>query len=133
MLLIDIKENKIIDAIDATLDIKQMGHLSSYGNAGFHSLKEPTVSIKLHHTHYSWVKSWIDKTSGIIKPELYKKDLFISGKIDMKFINAFPKTVSMNNYGIIELIFTSDCYEIDNNLSELKQIYRDIKIDEILS
>ena len=97
---------------------------------------ESNVTIKLDSIHLEWVQNWISEIwsdSGHSRQSIdYKREIFITNKVDMKFVRAYPKSYNYDGR-TIELEFSCDYHEIGGNFSELKQIYRDKKIDQILN
>jgi hypothetical protein len=97
---------------------------------------ESNITIKLDISYLLWVKDWLGEIwSGNGKfnySNNYKREIFITNKVDMKFVGVYPKSYQYDDR-TIELEFTCDYHEIGGNFPELKQIYRDKKIDQILN
>jgi hypothetical protein len=60
------------------------------------------------------------------------REIFISGKVDMKFIGARKKWHNYNDERI-EFEFYCESHEVGSNFPELIQFNRDKKIDQILN
>ena len=93
---------------------------------------ESNITIKLDLVYLEWVKNWISEIWSGNEHREYKREIFITNKVDMKFSGVYPKSYNYDD-AIIELEFTCDYHEIGGNFPELKQIYRDKKIDQILN
>jgi len=142
MILLDVKCDQIIDLLDVMVNSRMVQN----GLSGNHKLRhgpfyqgnvESNVTIFLSIESTDWVRGWMNdiwsSNTGQTRNALdYKRDIFITNKVDMKFTNSYPKNWTLHE-DKIELEFTCDYHEIGGNFPELKQIYRDKKIDQILN
>jgi len=142
MILLDVKYDQIIDL----LDVRVNSLIDQNGLSRNHKLRhgpfyqgnvESNVTIFLNIEYIDWIRDWVSdvwsSSTGQMRNALdYKRDIFITNKVDMKFTNSYPKNWTLHE-DKIELEFTCDMHEIGGNFPELKQIYRDRKIDQILN
>jgi hypothetical protein len=139
MILLDVKCDQIIDLLDVKVNSRmvQNGLSGNHYQGINHRNVESNVTIFLSIESTDWVRGWMNDIisclTSIRRPTLdYKRDIFITNKVDMKFTNSYPKNWTLHE-DKIELEFTCDYHEIGGNFPELKQIYRDKKIDQILN
>jgi hypothetical protein len=135
MILLDVKCDQIIDLLDVRVNSWMVQNGLSRNQ--YQSNVESNVTIFLRIEYIDWVRDWISyvwsSNTGQLRNALdYKRDIFITNKVDMKFVNSYPKNWTLHE-DKIELEFTCDKHEIGGNFPELKQIYRDKKIDQILN
>ena len=120
--------------------------------------KECELVIRFDYSELNYFKEWLDCTHDIQRMRYvseYKRDIFISDSdnSDTKFCNCFISSIGSfeikvpyiekltddrytNNYETInqfEVLLRCDYYEKGGVYPELKAIYRDMKIDLILS
>ena len=139
MILLDLKCDQIIDLLDVRVNSRmvQNGLSGNHYQGINHRNVESNVTIFLSIENTDWVRGWMNdiwsSNTGQTRNALdYKRDIFITNKVDMKFTNSYPKNWTLHE-DKIELEFTCDYHEIGGNFPELKQIYRDKKIDQILN
>jgi hypothetical protein len=139
MILLDVKCDQIIDLLDVRVNSRMVqNELSGNHYQGInHQNVESNVTIFLSIENTDWVRGWMNdiwsSNTGQTRNALdYKRDIFITNKVDMKFTNSYPIEWTLHE-DKIELEFTCDYHEIGGNFPELKQIYRDKKIDQILN
>jgi hypothetical protein len=139
MILYDKKNDEMISLLDVQVSssMVQNGLSGNHYQGINHRGVQSYVIIFLSIENIDWVKSWMNDITGIINNSTkisldYKRDIFITNKVDMKFTNCYPTNWTLHE-DKIELEFTSDYHEIGGNFPELKQIYRDKKIDQILN
>jgi hypothetical protein len=135
MILLDVKCDQIIDLLDVKVNSWMVQNGLSRNQ--YQSNVESNVTIFLSIENTDWVRGWMNdiwsSNTGQTRNALdYKRDIFITNKVDMKFTNSYPKNWTLHE-DKIELEFTCDMHEIGGNFPELKQIYRDRKIDQILN
>ncbi len=118
MILYDEKEDLMINLIEVQVN----------SNMNHNQLGPIVIKIKLDINYLNWAIEWVksfwDPTSNIRASHNvlskfsseYKRNIFITNKVDMKFVGCFIKNL---NYG--------------GNFPKLKQIFRDKKIDQILN
>jgi len=146
MILLDVKYDQIINL----LDVRVNSLIDQNGLSRNHKLRhgpfyqgnvESNVTIFLNIEYIDWIRDWVSdvwsSSTGQMRNALdYKRDIFITSafvnKVDMKFVSSYPKNWTLHE-DKIELEFTCDMHEIGGNFLELKQIYRDKKIDQILN
>jgi len=142
MILLDVKYDQIINL----LDVRVNSLIDQNGLSRNHKLRhgpfyqgnvESNVTIFLNIEYIDWIRDWVSdvwssSTGQLRNASNYKRDIFITNKVDMKFVNSYPKNWTLHE-DKIELEFTCDMHEIGGNFLELKQIYRDKKIDQILN
>jgi len=156
MILLDVKYDQIINL----LDVRVNSLIDQNGLSRNHKLRhgpfyqgnvESNVTIFLNIEYIDWIRDWVSdvwsSSTGQMRNALdYKRDIFITNtriflllnavskqmQVDMKFVNSYPKNWTLHE-DKIELEFTCDMHEIGGNFPELKQIYRDRKIDQILN
>ena len=92
--------------------------------------------IRFDYSDLEHFKEWFnDSDQRMVRKYVseYKRDIFISSdKKDMKFSNCYLVSInSHDNY--FEIKLNCDYYNIGGDFPELKAIYRDRKIDLILS
>lgn len=137
MILYDQKEDLMIVLKEIEVNSNMMNH-NQLGPI------EQSVRLTLSIDYLNWAKEWMksawDQTSNIRASHKvlskfsseYKRNIFITNKVDMKFVGCFIKTLSVEE-DIFNLELTCDYHEIGGNFPELKQIFRDKKIDQILN
>jgi hypothetical protein len=135
MILLDVKYGQIIDLLDVKVNSWMVQNGLSRNQYQGHV--ESNITIFLSIESIDWVRDWVSdiwssSTGQMRNARDYKRDIFITNKVDMKFINSYPKSWTLHEYKI-ELELTCDMHEIGGNFPELKQIYRDKKIDQILN
>jgi hypothetical protein len=135
MILLDVKYGQIIDLLDVKVNSWMVQNGLSRNQYQGHV--ESNITIFLSIESIDWVRDWVSdvcssSTGQVRNARDYKRDIFITNKVDMKFINSYPKNWTLHQ-DKIELEFTCDMHEIGGNFPELKQIYRDKKIDQILN
>jgi hypothetical protein len=136
MILLDEKYGQIIDLLDVKVNSWMVQNGLSIGNQ-YQGNVESNVTIFLSIDYIDWVRDWVSdvwssSTGQMRNARDYKRDIFITNKVDMKFVSSYPKNWTLHE-DTIELEFTCDIHEIGGNFPELKQIYRDRKIDQILN
>ena len=131
MILYDKTSDELIDLLDVHVNswMAQNGLLRNQRQRPV----ESNITIKLDLVYLEWVKNWISEIWSGNEHREYKREIFITNKVDMKFSGVYPKSYNYDDDAIIELEFTCDYHEIGGNFPELKQIYRDKKIDQILN
>jgi hypothetical protein len=135
MILLDVKYGQIIDLLDVKVNSWMVQNGLSRNQYQGHV--ESNITIFLSIENIDWVRDWVSdvwssSTGQLRNARDYRRDIFITNKVDMKFINSCPKNWTLHE-DKIELEFTCDMHEIGGNFPELKQIYRDKKIDQILN
>ena len=112
-------------------DIKVNSNVISNINSKINSTTD--ISITLNIKYIDYVKSWFSDmfTENRYDKSKYIRDIFVCNKVDMMFVSCYPTSWSENDK-TIELDLTCDYCEIGGNFPELKVIYRDRKIDELL-
>ena len=94
--------------------------------------------ITFHDSDFPYLNEWFhgmcNNDGSWVKISDYKRELFISDKVDIHFMGCFISSIKhdMNNNTCIVDINT-DYHVIGSELSELKHIHRDKKIDQILN
>lgn len=113
-------------------DIKVNSNVISNINSKINSTTD--ISITLNIKYIDYVKSWFSDmfTENRYDKSKYIRDIFVCNKVDMMFVSCYPTSWSENDV-TIELDLTCDYCEIGGNFPELKVIYRDRKIDELLN
>lgn len=139
MILYDKTSDEIIYLLDVHVNSRmvQNGLSGNHYQGINHRNVESNVTIFLSIENADWVRGWMNdiwsSNTGQTRNALdYKRDIFITNKVDMKFTNSYPINCTLHE-DKIELEFTCDYHEIGGNFPELKQIYRDKKIDQILN
>lgn len=97
-------------------------------------MKNTDIIITLNIKYLEYVKNWFSDmfNENHFDKKKYVRDIFVTNKVDMMFVNCYP--ISWSSQDIkIELILECDYSEIGGNFPELKAIYRDRKIDELLN
>ena len=94
------------------------------------------ILIEIPIDKYQYVKDWetqiYNQVTGMSNPSSeYKRTLYIFDKIDISLIGTWICEYEMTDETII--VKLSCDYSIEGPFPELKQIYRDRKIDELLS
>lgn len=121
MILYDVKEDLMINLLEVQVNSNMMNH-NQLGPI------EQLIKIKLDINYLNWATEWVksvwDPTS--------KRNIFITNKVDMKFVGCFIKNLNYED-NLIEIELTCDYHEIGGNFPKLKQIFRDKKIDQILN
>ena len=110
--------------------------------------KEGELVIRFDYTEFSYFKKWFndihDINGRMAYAAEYKRDIFISDTdsgIDTKFCNCFISSMQLYDFASpcnsvinqFEVSLKCDYYEKGGFYPELKAIYRDKKIDLILS
>jgi len=109
--------------------------------------KECELVIKFDYSELKYFKEWLDDTHDSQRMRYvseYKRDIFISDSdsaIDTKFCNCFISSMELYDFrspynsvvNQFEVLLKCDYYEKGGVYPELKAIYRDKKIDLILS
>lgn len=127
MIYYDSHKNKFIP-----LDIKDIDFkYTTNNNISTRQLsKECELIIRFDYSELEHFKEWFNDINYNNKIN-YVRDIFISGDKDMKFSNCYLASInSYENYFEIKLY--CDYYNF-GVYPELKAIYRDMKIDLILS
>ena len=133
MVLYDKTSDEIIDILDVHFNswMVQNGLPRNQYQGPF----ESNITIKLDISYLLWVKDWLGEiwlgNGKFNYSNNYKREIFITNKGDMKFVGAYPKSYQYDDR-TIELEFTCDYHDINGSYPELKQIYRDRKINQIL-
>jgi hypothetical protein len=135
MILLDVKYDQIINLLDVRVNSWMVQNGLSRNQ--YQGNVESNVTIFLSIDYIDWVRDWVSdvwssSTGQMRNARDYKRDIFITNKVDMKFVSSYPKNWTLHE-DTIELEFTCDIHEIGGNFPELKQIYRDRKIDQILN
>lgn len=135
MILFDSKTDYFVETIDFEITswLTQNG-MSRNQYQGVRS--ETSAKVKFDITHLNWLNNWIKDTQGtdgrIRYAQYYKRDIYVlSNKGEFRFINSIPLSSEITG-NLVELNFLCDYHETGGNFPELKQIYRDKKIDQIL-
>ena len=94
------------------------------------------ILLVLPIDRYQYVKDWersmYDPTSGFTNSSFnYKRTLYVCDKLDSKLTGAWIGSIEINEDNIIAKL-SCDYYENGREFPELKHIYRDRKIDELL-
>lgn len=136
MIYYDSYKNKFITIDKKDLDIK----FTINNNISNRSLSsECELTIRFDETHLNYFKEWISYTNQrVMYVSEYKRDIFISDStgVDTKLCNCFVSSLGYDiesPYNKYEVILKCDYYEKGGVYPELKSIYRDKKIDLILS
>jgi hypothetical protein len=108
--------------------------------------KECEIVIRFDYSELNYFKEWLDCTHDIQRMRYvseYKRDIFISDpdNSDTKFCNCFISSMELYDFrspynsvvNQFEVLLKCDYYEKGGVYPELKAIYRDMKIDLILS
>jgi len=109
--------------------------------------KECEIVIRFDYSELKYFKQWFDDTHDSQRMRYvseYKRDIFISDPdsvIDTKFCNCFISSMELYDFrspynsvvNQFEVLLKCDYYEKGGVYPELKAIYRDKKIDLILS
>ena len=131
MYLYDSKKDLFIDIID--IEVSQQA-ISNNLNIYY----APNFTIKFKLEDFDYVQNWFSQIYSedgqLISKKDYIRDIFILGrKSDMKLANTYPISYQTND---IELVIELRCDYLANDekftFPELKQLYRDRKIDRIL-
>ena len=109
--------------------------------------KECELIIRFDYSELKYFKEWFDDTHDSQRMRYvseYKRDIFISDPdygIDTKFCNCFISSMELYDFrspynsvvNQFEVLLKCDYYEKGGVYPELRAIYRDMKIDLILS
>jgi hypothetical protein len=108
--------------------------------------KECELVIRFDYSELKYFKEWLDDTHDSQRMRYvseYKRDIFISDpdNSDTKFCNCFISSMELYDFrspynsvvNQFEVLLKCDYYEKGGVYPELKSIYRDMKIDLILS
>lgn len=103
--------------------------------------KECEIVIRFDYSELNYFKEWLSDTHYIQRMRYaseYKRDIFISDNgVDTKLCNCFVSSLGLYDiespYNKYEVFLKCDYYEKGGVYPELKSIYRDKKIDLILS
>lgn len=108
--------------------------------------KECEIVIRFDYSELNYFKEWLSDTHDIQRMRYaseYKRDIFISDpdNSDTKFCNCFISSMELYDFrspynsvvNQFEFLLKCDYYEKGGTYPELKSIYRDMKIDLILS
>ena len=108
--------------------------------------KECELIIRFDYSELKYFKEWFDDTHDSQRMRYvseYKRDIFISDpdNSDTKFCNCFISSMELYDFrspynsviNQFEVLLKCDYYEKGGVYPELKSIYRDMKIDLILS
>jgi hypothetical protein len=108
--------------------------------------KECEIVIRFDYSELNYFKEWLDCTHDIQRMRYvseYKRDIFKSDpdNSDTKFCNCFISSMELYDFrspynsvvNQFEVLLKCDYYEKGGVYPELKAIYRDMKIDLILS
>lgn len=125
MILFDSSLNEVIIIDDIKVNTTKLDGISQMTE----------INIILNYKYEEYVKKWfLDMfNENLYDKRKYVRDIFIKGKVDMLFSNCYPTSWDRNNMQRIELSLTCDYSEIGGNYPQLKAIYRDRKIDELLN
>jgi hypothetical protein len=132
MIYYDSHKNKFIP-----LDIKDIdfNYITNNNISTRQLSKECELVIRFDYSELEHFKEWFnDSDQRMVRKYVseYKRDIFISGDKDMKFSNCYLASInSYENY--FEITLYCDYYNFGGVYPELKAIYRDMKIDLILS
>lgn len=108
--------------------------------------KECELIIRFDYSELKYFKEWLNDTHDSQRMRYvseYKRDIFISDpdNSDTKFCNCFISSMELYDFrspynsviNQFEVLLKCDYYEKGGVYPELKSIYRDMKIDLILS
>jgi hypothetical protein len=108
--------------------------------------KECELVIRFDYSELKYFKEWLSDTHDTQRVRYvseYKRDIFISDpdNSDTKFCNCFISSMELYDFrspynsvvNQFEVLLKCDYYEKGGVYPELKSIYRDMKIDLILS
>lgn len=108
--------------------------------------KECELVIRFDYSELKYFKEWLSDTHDTQRVRYvseYKRDIFISDpdNSDTKFCNCFISSMELYDFrspynsvvNQFEVLLKCDYYEKGGVYPELKAIYRDMKIDLILS
>jgi len=109
--------------------------------------KECELIIRFDYSELKYFKEWLNDAHDSQRMRYvseYKRDIFISDSdsaIDTKFCNCFISSMELYDFrspynsviNQFEVLLKCDYYEKGGVYPELKSIYRDMKIDLILS
>ena len=108
--------------------------------------KECELVIRFDYSELKYFKEWLNDshdTQRMRYASEYKRDIFISDpdNSDTKFCNCFISSMELYDFrspynsvvNQFEVLLKCDYYEKGGAYPELKSIYRDMKIDLILS
>lgn len=108
--------------------------------------KECELVIRFDYSELKYFKEWLSDTHDTQRMRYvseYKRDIFISDpdNSDTKFCNCFISSMELYDFrspynsvvNQFEVLLKCDYYEKGGVYPELKSIYRDMKIDLILS
>jgi hypothetical protein len=108
--------------------------------------KECELVIRFDYSELKYFKEWLNDSHDTQRMRYvseYKRDIFISDpdNSDTKFCNCFISSMELYDFrspynsvvNQFEVLLKCDYYEKGGSYPELKSIYRDMKIDLILS
>jgi len=140
MILYDVKRNKIIPIADYNLLGNRVRNPFFYSQSVDNQL---LINVSDLHADYfrEWFHSQHDSETGAsAMPSQYKRDLYvITNKLEMYFVGTFIEDIvfgkDSSSNSLINVKFRSDYHEISHDRfknPELKSLYRDSKINQIL-
>ena len=143
MIYYDSHKNKFIP-----LDIKDIdfNYITNNNISTRQLSKECELVIRFDYSELSYFKEWFNDSHDIQRMRYvseYKRDIFLSdpNNLDTKFCNCFISSMELYDFrspynsvvNQFEVLLKCDYYEKGGVYPELKAIYRDKKIDLILS
>ena len=143
MIYYDSHKNKFITIDKKDIEIKYVTN----NNVTTRQLsKECELVIRFDYSELKYFKEWLSDTHDTQRMRYvseYKRDIFISDpdNSDTKFCNCFISSMELYDFrspynsvvNQFEVLLKCDYYEKGGVCPELKSIYRDMKIDLILS
>ena len=138
MIIYDETADELFGAHDFQLDTKSLNsNVYSVGYQYIQPSKVFELTIEISTEKYQYVKDWessmYNYQTGIsYSSSNYKRTIYIVDKKTTKFIGTWIAISEITNNSTILLKLSCDYY-LDGQFPELKEIYRDKKIDELLS
>ena len=80
-----------------------------------------------------WFHGVYNSDGSWVKPSEYKRELYIIDKIDIHLIGCFITNISYKPNSTCVVNISSDYYNSGIDLSSVRHIHRDKKIDQILN